>query len=88
MTTQLLVRLPEELARRLKQHIPARRRSAFVGQLIEQALPPEEEDDNDPLYLAALEVERNEELAVEMAEWDVTTGDGLTDEAADPTPRG
>jgi len=32
---------------------------------------------DDELYLAALEVERDEALAAEMAEWDVTVGDGL-----------
>ena len=86
MTTQLLVRLPEEVARRLKRHVPARRRSAFVGRLIEQALPPDDDDDNDPLYLAALAVEQNEELAAEMAEWDVAVGDGLTEENGDFAP--
>jgi hypothetical protein len=34
--------------------------------------------DNDALYRAALEVERNESPAQELAEWDVTTEDGLT----------
>lgn len=55
-TQQLLVRLPEELARRLKRRVPAR----------------------DLLYQAALEVERDERLAAEMAEWDVTLEDRLT----------
>jgi len=78
---QLLVRLPEELARRLKRRVPARGRSAFVQRLLEQALPPDEGED-DPLYRAALEVERDERLMAEMAEWDVTAGDGLVPEAA------
>ena len=50
---QLLVHLPEALAERFKQAIPARQRSAFVANLLEQALPEE----SDPLYLIALEVE-------------------------------
>ena len=39
-TQQLLVRLPEDLARRLKRRVPARGRSAFIQELLEQALPP------------------------------------------------
>jgi metal-responsive CopG/Arc/MetJ family transcriptional regulator len=73
---QLLVRLPDDLMRRLRRHVEPRKRSAFVQQLLQQALPPED-DDADPLYRAALEVERDEHLAAEMAEWDVTVGDGL-----------
>jgi hypothetical protein len=48
--------------------------------LLEAALPSQE-DDRDPLYLAAIEVERDERLNLEMAEWDTTVGDGLTDAA-------
>ena len=77
---QLLVRLPEELVRRLKRRVPARGRSAFVQRLLEQALPPDEGED-DPLFRAALEVEQDERLAAEMAEWDATVGDGLAPEA-------
>ena len=78
---QLLVRLPEDIVRRLKRRVPARKRSAFVQQLLEQALPPDEGED-DPLYRAALDVERDEQLAAEMAEWDAAVGDGLTAEAS------
>lgn len=74
-TQQLLVRLPEDLVRRLRRRVPARQRSDFVRVLIEQALPPD--DDSDPLYQAALATERDEVLADEMREWDVTVGDGL-----------
>ena len=74
---QLLVRLPEELARRLKQRVPARRRSAFVQHLLEQALLPDEGED-DPLYRAALAVEQDARLTAEMAEWDIAVGGGLT----------
>lgn len=75
-TQQLLVRLPEELARRLRRRVPVRQRSAFVQALLEQALPPEEGED-DPLYQAALALERDERLAAEMADWDATCGDGV-----------
>ena len=79
-TTQLLIRLPDDLVRRFKRSVAARRRSAFVQRLLEEALPPEDGDD-DPLYQAALAVEKEGELAAEMAEWEVATvGDGLSDE--------
>ncbi len=74
-TQQLLIRLPEDLVRRLKRRVPARQRSDFLRALIEQALPPD--DENDPLYQAALAVEQDEQLNAEMAEWDTTVGDGL-----------
>ncbi|MFL5255056.1 MAG: hypothetical protein ACJ8AI_19620 [Rhodopila sp.] len=77
-TEQLLLRLPEDLVRRFKQAVPARERSAFVRQLLEQALPAAD-GDNDPLYLAAVAVEQDESLNAEMAEWGSTVGDGLID---------
>jgi hypothetical protein len=80
-TQQLLVRIPEELARRLKRQVPARGRSAFVQHLLEQALATEGGED-DPLYQAAREVERDERLMAEMAEWDGTVADGLEAETA------
>jgi len=79
-TQQLLVRLPEDLARRLRRQVPARKRSAFVQHLLEQALPADSGED-DPLYLAALAVEQDERFVAEMAEWDVTVGDGLLPDA-------
>lgn len=76
---QLLVRLPDDLLRRFKRAVPSRERSAYVRQLLKRALPPED-DDNDPLYLAALAVEQDKRLSAEMAEWEETTiGDGLDD---------
>jgi hypothetical protein len=79
-TQQLLIRLPEELVRRLRRRVPARARSAFIQALLEQALPNEEGED-DPLYQVALAVEHDEGLAAEMAEWDATIEDGLAPEA-------
>jgi hypothetical protein len=78
-TQQLLVRLPGDLAQRLRRRIPARRRSAFIQKLLEQALPSDGGED-DPLYQAALAVQQDERLSAEMAEWHATTGDGLEPE--------
>jgi hypothetical protein len=85
-TQQLLVRLPEELARHLKRQVPARGRSAFAQHLLEQALAPEGGED-DPLYQAALAVGQDERLMAEMSEWDSTVADGL-DAGPLTAPRG
>ena len=69
-TTQLLIRLPDELARRLKRSVAPRQRSKFIQRLLEEALPLENGDD-DPLYRAAMAVEKEEALAAEMDEWDL-----------------
>jgi hypothetical protein len=82
-TQQLLLHLPEELVRRFKRTVAPRERSKFVQRLLEQALPPDEVSDSDPLYLAALAVEQDEALAAEMAEWEAATiDDGLASEAS------
>jgi len=78
-TEQLLLRLPEELARRFRRAVPNRERSRFVQRLLEQALPPWDSDE-EPLYLAALDVERHAQLNAEMDEWEAATlEDGLTE---------
>lgn len=77
-TTQLLIRLPEALVRRFKRRVAVRQRSKFIERLLEEALPPEDVADDDPLYQAAVAVERDEQLAAEMAEWEeATIADGL-----------
>jgi len=78
MTTQLLVHLPDELVRRFKRSVAARQRSKFIERLLQEALPEVESRDDDPLYQAALAVERDKDLAAEMAEWEeATIGDGM-----------
>ena len=76
-TQQLLLHLPDELVRRLKRAVAPRQRSKFIQDLLEQALPPDGVTETDPLYLAALEVEKDEALGAEMTEWEpATLGDG------------
>jgi hypothetical protein len=75
-TQQLLLHLPDELVRRLKRAVPARSRSKFIQDLLEQALPPDGVVEADPLYLAALEVEKDEALAAELGNWDLVLSDG------------
>jgi hypothetical protein len=74
-TTQLLIRLPDGLAKRLKRHVSVRQRSQFVQRLLEDALPPEYGSDDDPLFQAALAAEKDQALAAEMAEWEIATLD-------------
>ena len=77
-TTQLLIRLPDALARRFKRRVAVRQRSKFIERLLDEALPAEDISDDDPLYQAALAVEKDEGLASEMAEWErATIADGL-----------
>ena len=75
-TQQLLLHLPDELVRRLKRAVAPRQRSKFIQDLLETALPPDGVVEADPLYLAALEVEKDELLAAELSGWDSTVGDG------------
>ena len=70
---QLLVHIPDALVRRFQQAIPVRKRSAFIRQLLEKALPEE----NNALYQAALAVEQDEALNADMALWDEASNDGL-----------
>ena len=72
---QLLVRLPENLAQRLRRWVPSRKRSAFMHHPKRPLLASGGEDD--PLYQAALAVERDEHLAAAISEWDAVVGDGL-----------
>jgi hypothetical protein len=85
-TQQLLLHLPDELIRRLRRAVPARQRSKFIQDLLEQALPPDGVVESDPLYLAALSVEADEALAAEMAEWEpATVADGVAVPSSDGT---
>jgi hypothetical protein len=79
-TTQLLVCLPDALVRRFKRNVSVRQRSKFIQRLLEDSLPAEDDCDDDPLYQAALAVERERGLAAEMAEWEVATIDDRLDD--------
>jgi len=76
---QVVVCLPEKLALRLKRQVPARKRSAFMQKLLEQALLPDKMR-ADLLYQAAMAVEEGDWLAAGIDEWDATVGDGLAPE--------
>lgn len=88
MATQLLVRLPDDLAKRFKRSVAPRQRSKFIERLLQEALPSPQDSDDDPLYQAALAIEQDEKLAAEMGEWEeATLGDGLSGEPDDSSSR-
>jgi metal-responsive CopG/Arc/MetJ family transcriptional regulator len=74
---KILVSLPNDLVKRMKAVIPARKRSQVVKDLLEQEIDRREE----ALFQCALAVEKDKALNKEMAEWDVTIGDGIEPEA-------
>lgn len=70
---QILAHIPEDLGNRFKAAIPARKRSAFIADLLRKALPAEDE----ALYQLALAVEQDQGLADGLEGWDATVADGL-----------
>jgi hypothetical protein len=74
---KVLVSVPDQLATRMRAAIPARQRSKIITQLIEKEVRKREQK----LYECALEVEKDTALKKEMAEWEITVGDGLNDES-------
>ena len=74
MTTQVLIRLPTEVARRFRNAIPARQRSEFVRKLLEENLPNVDEH----MYEFALQAEAFDRAnPQEVSELDATLMDGL-----------
>lgn len=74
MTTQVLIRLPTEVARRFRNAIPARQRSEFVRKLLEENLPNVDEQ----MYELALQAEAFDRVnPEEVSEFDATLMDGL-----------
>jgi hypothetical protein len=77
LVEKILVSLPDDLVKRMKTVIPARKRSQVVKDLLEQEINRREE----ALFQCALAVEKDEALSQELAAWDVTAGDGIESEA-------
>jgi len=86
-TQQILIRLPEDVAARLKAVVPTRQRNKFVADLVAGALACQ--DDELIRIAAALtdEERRNPELAQEMRDWDATIGDGMEEDAPNAKPQ-
>jgi hypothetical protein len=74
MSTQVLIHLPTEVARRFRNAIPARQRSGFVCKLLEQNLPNVDEH----MHKLALQAEAFDRAnPEEMKELETTLMDGL-----------
>jgi len=73
---KILVSLPDDLVRRMRIVIPNRQRSKVVAGLLEKEVKLREL----ALYNCACEVEADELLNEEMAEWEITIEDGLNNE--------
>jgi hypothetical protein len=74
MTTQVLIHLPTDVARRFRNAIPARQRSEFVRKLLEENLPNVDEQ----MYELALKAEAFDRAnPEEVSELDATLMDGL-----------
>jgi hypothetical protein len=74
MTTQVLIHLPTEIARRFRNAIPARQRSGFIRKLLEQSLP----NVDDQMYQLALKAEAFDRAnPEEINELEATLMDGL-----------
>jgi hypothetical protein len=86
MTTRFLLRLPDDLAQRFRRAVAPRERSRFIGHLLDHALPAHTTAGSDvSLYRAALAVDEDEQLAAEMADWEVaTSADGIADLPSPP----
>jgi hypothetical protein len=73
---KVLVSVSDELFARMQAVIPPRQRSKVVAELLEAEVRRREQE----LFECALAVEQDEQLRIEMAEWDVTVGDGIETE--------
>lgn len=73
---KILVSLPDDLVMRMRAVIPARHRSKLITDLLKKELERKEQE----LYECACEVEKDDKLNQEMADWEVTVGDGIESE--------
>jgi len=73
---KILVALPDGLADRMRIVIPNRHRSRVITELLEHEIEKREKE----LYNCACQVEADEELNREMADWDITTGENIEPE--------
>jgi len=73
---KILISLPDQLVIRMRTTIPERQRSKIVATLLEAEILKREKS----LYECALAVEKDMALKADMAAWNITISDGLSDE--------
>ena len=76
-TQQILIRLPEEIAAKLKAAVPARQRNKFVADLVATAVARHEDKLAKIAEAVTKEEKRNPTIAQETRDWEATVGDGL-----------
>jgi len=76
-TQQILIRLPEDVAAKLKAAVPARQRNKFVVDLVATAVARYEDDLAKIASAVTDEETSNQKIAQEMRDWETSAGDGL-----------
>jgi hypothetical protein len=73
---KVLISIPDQLAIRMRATIPRMQRSKIIAHLIEKEIEKRERT----LYECALTVEHDSHLREEIADWDITMNDGLSED--------
>ena len=81
-TQQILIRLPEDVAAKLKAAVPARQRNKFVAELVATAVARHEDKLAKIAAAVTSEEKRNSKIAQETRDWEVSVGDGLDEKRA------
>ena len=76
-TQQILIRLPEDIAARLKAVVPPRKRNKFVADLVTAAIVCHEEKLGRIAAAVTEEERKSPKLRQETREWEITIGDGM-----------
>ena len=74
---QILIRLPEDIAARLKAVVPPRKRNKFVADLVTTAIVLHEEKLGRIAAAVTEEERKSPKLRVETREWEATIADGV-----------
>ena len=86
MTSQILIRLPDDIASRFRAVVPARQRNKFVADLVRTALQRQEAELASVADQVNEDERTNPDLIAENRDWNVTLAEGL-DEAHDKPKR-
>ena len=87
MTTQILIRLPEDVACRFRAVVPPRKRNQFVADLVRTALEHQEAALGRIAEQVNADERTNPALIAEDRDWNVTLLDGLDDNHDNKTKR-
>ena len=76
-TQQILIRLPDDIALRLKAVVPPRKRNKFVADLVTAAIVHHEEKLGRIAAAVTEEERKSPKLRQETREWEATLADGM-----------